>query len=222
MIARLERIFLRLAPPAVSALIPVTIWCGFYWVPTDAGLGLSQRIFYYHVPSATTSFLGFAVGGVASAVYLATGREDWLSRREDGTAWSRGYFVDPGHPDAARFTTDVALNIVREYDIDGLHLDYIRYPARADGQSWSAETNPMGLPGGDADTVYTVSFGAGAYGVVELFALNAQDGSVRWRRVLSERAPAITGPEQVQVLTNGGWLVAVAGDTAYGLRLESP
>lgn len=66
----------------------------------------------------------------------ATGREDWLSRREDGATWSRGYFLDPGHPDAARYTTDVALNLVREYDLDGLHLDYIRYPERADGLSW--------------------------------------------------------------------------------------
>jgi uncharacterized lipoprotein YddW (UPF0748 family) len=66
----------------------------------------------------------------------AVGREDWLSRREDGETWSRGYFIDPGHPDAARYTTDVALNIVREYEIDGLHLDYIRYPERADGMSW--------------------------------------------------------------------------------------
>ncbi|MCC6419373.1 MAG: family 10 glycosylhydrolase [Gemmataceae bacterium] len=66
----------------------------------------------------------------------ATGREDWLTRREDGATWSRGYFIDPGHPDAARYTADVALNIVREYDVDGLHLDYIRYPERADGLSW--------------------------------------------------------------------------------------
>jgi len=76
-IARLENIFLRLAPPAVCVLYPLTIWCVFFWVPTDAGLGISQRIFYYHVPSATTSFLGFATGGVASAVFLATGRSDW-------------------------------------------------------------------------------------------------------------------------------------------------
>ena len=66
----------------------------------------------------------------------ATGRDDWLSRREDGTTWSRGYFLDPGHPDAARYLTNVMLNLVREYDVDGLHLDYIRYPERAEGQSW--------------------------------------------------------------------------------------
>jgi uncharacterized lipoprotein YddW (UPF0748 family) len=66
----------------------------------------------------------------------AAGRDDWLTRREDGATWSRGYFLDPGHPDAARYTTDVLLNLVREYDLDGLHLDYIRYPERTDGLSW--------------------------------------------------------------------------------------
>jgi uncharacterized lipoprotein YddW (UPF0748 family) len=89
----------------------------------------------------------------------ATGGDDWLSRREDGTTWSRGYFIDPGHPDAAKYTTDVALNIVREYDVDGLHLDYIRYPERADGLSWgynetsiarfNAQNNRTGRPSGN-------------------------------------------------------------------------
>jgi uncharacterized lipoprotein YddW (UPF0748 family) len=89
----------------------------------------------------------------------AVGQADWLSRREDGTTWSRGYFLDPGHPDAAKYTTDVLLNLVREYDIDGLHLDYIRYPERADGQSWgynetniarfNAQNNRTGRPDGN-------------------------------------------------------------------------
>jgi uncharacterized lipoprotein YddW (UPF0748 family) len=88
----------------------------------------------------------------------ATGADDWLSRREDGVTWSRGYFVDPGNPDAAKYTTDVALSIVREYDVDGLHLDYIRYPERADGLSWgynqtsidrfNAQNNRTGRPDG--------------------------------------------------------------------------
>jgi hypothetical protein len=33
-----------------------------------------------------------------------------------------------GHPDAAAYTADVLLHLVRNYDIDGLHLDRIRYP----------------------------------------------------------------------------------------------
>lgn len=89
----------------------------------------------------------------------AVGGDDWLTRREDGATWSRGYFVDPGHPDAAKHTTDVALKIVREYDVDGLHLDYIRYPERADGLSWgynetsiarfNAQHNRTGRPTGN-------------------------------------------------------------------------
>ena len=33
-----------------------------------------------------------------------------------------------GHPDAAAYTADVLPHLVRNYDIDGLHLDRIRYP----------------------------------------------------------------------------------------------
>src|SRR5438045_3915428 len=39
--------------------------------PTEQTMGDVQRIFYYHVPSAATAFLLFAVNFVASIVYLA-------------------------------------------------------------------------------------------------------------------------------------------------------
>src|SRR5574342_501728 len=77
MVIALERVFLRFSLPIVAAMFLLTIGCVFFWVPTDAGLGLSQRIFYYHVPAATVSFLGFGAGGVASALFLANGRSEW-------------------------------------------------------------------------------------------------------------------------------------------------
>lgn len=40
-----------------------------------------------------------------------------------------GYYVDPGHPEAAQWTARMAKDIVSRYDIDGFHWDYIRYPA---------------------------------------------------------------------------------------------
>lgn len=40
-----------------------------------------------------------------------------------------GLYVSPIPPDAAVHMVAVALDIVRSYEIDGLHLDYIRYPA---------------------------------------------------------------------------------------------
>src|SRR5205807_4626383 len=39
--------------------------------PTEQTMGDVQRIFYYHVPSAATAFLLFAVNFLASIAYLA-------------------------------------------------------------------------------------------------------------------------------------------------------
>lgn len=35
----------------------------------------------------------------------------------------------PSHPDNFRLELDSLLEIVRKYEVDGLHLDYIRYPS---------------------------------------------------------------------------------------------
>jgi uncharacterized lipoprotein YddW (UPF0748 family) len=56
----------------------------------------------------------------------------WLMYRDDGETWAGTpdggmYYLDPGNPDAARYTTDVYLNLVRQYDVDGIHLDQVRY-----------------------------------------------------------------------------------------------
>ena len=53
----------------------------FFWVSTEAAQGVVQRIFYVHVPSAWTAFLGFGIAAFASALYL------WLrDERFDRTA----------------------------------------------------------------------------------------------------------------------------------------
>jgi uncharacterized lipoprotein YddW (UPF0748 family) len=38
------------------------------------------------------------------------------------------FWVDFGHPEAAAYTVNVINHLVQNYDIDGLHLDRIRYP----------------------------------------------------------------------------------------------
>ncbi len=77
MASKLSDVILRFAPWVALLLFPITLWGVFFWVPTDAFLGLSQRIFYYHVPAAITCFLAFVSGGVASGVFLKTGNSDW-------------------------------------------------------------------------------------------------------------------------------------------------
>ena len=60
--------------PILAVLSVAFLAYGFYqalWVaPTEQTMGEVQRIFYYHVPSAWTSFLFFATNFVASIVYL--------------------------------------------------------------------------------------------------------------------------------------------------------
>lgn len=58
------------------------------------------------------------------------GRDYWLmtgaggeERPSDGV-----YYLDPGHPDAAEYTLAICTDLVERYDLDGLHLDRVRYP----------------------------------------------------------------------------------------------
>jgi len=42
----------------------------FMWVPTEATMGIVQRLFYFHVPAAVAQFTACFVGGVAAVLYL--------------------------------------------------------------------------------------------------------------------------------------------------------
>jgi heme exporter protein C len=54
----------RLAAPAVltAALLGASLALVFFYAPTDADQGFSQRIFYFHVPIALTSYACFGWG----------------------------------------------------------------------------------------------------------------------------------------------------------------
>jgi uncharacterized lipoprotein YddW (UPF0748 family) len=55
------------------------------------------------------------------------------SARERKSARVEGAFLDPALPEVREYNIRVAAEIIKKYDIDGLHLDYIRYPwSRAD------------------------------------------------------------------------------------------
>lgn len=49
------------------------------------------------------------------------------------TFMAEGKYLDPGHPDAMQWNLNMALDIVRRYDVDGFHWDYIRYPQQDAG-----------------------------------------------------------------------------------------
>ena len=50
----------------------VLIYLIFMWVPTERTLGISQRIFYVHVPIGWVGMVSIIVVGIASVVHLIT------------------------------------------------------------------------------------------------------------------------------------------------------
>jgi len=59
----------------------------------------------------------------------AAGDAMWMTVSAQGAVSRES--VDPGHPDVAKYLADVILEPAKHYDLDGLHLDYIRYPEGA-------------------------------------------------------------------------------------------
>jgi heme exporter protein C len=72
--------------PALAALstglLGVGVALAFFYAPTDSDQGLSQRIFYFHVPLALTSYVCFGWGAWKALQYL---------RRRDAAADLESY-----------------------------------------------------------------------------------------------------------------------------------
>lgn len=62
---------------ATLALMVLSLWMIFAWVPTEAEQGIVQRIFYFHVPCAWVAFAAFAIVAVAGIFYLWLGGQIW-------------------------------------------------------------------------------------------------------------------------------------------------
>ncbi|MEE8046135.1 MAG: cytochrome c biogenesis protein CcsA [Dehalococcoidia bacterium] len=60
-----------------AALMGVTLYLIFQWVPTELNQGAVQRILYFHVPVAWGSMLGIFVVSGASFMYLWKKNEKW-------------------------------------------------------------------------------------------------------------------------------------------------
>jgi heme exporter protein C len=70
-----------LATLGVALLFAVAGYCALYVAPTEATMGLIQRIFYFHVPFGWSAFVAFAISFVSSIAYLRSRapKWDWLA-----------------------------------------------------------------------------------------------------------------------------------------------
>ena len=71
----------------------------------------------------------------------AQAHPEWVCRDRDGDPMNSSRSLSPGLEDVRQYTVDVAMEIVNNYDIDGLHLDYVRWNEHSSG---SFNTLPPG------------------------------------------------------------------------------
>jgi uncharacterized lipoprotein YddW (UPF0748 family) len=72
--------------------------------------------------------------------HVTLAHPDWV-QQVDGEWWS-----NPGLPGVRRYTVAVAMDIVRGYEIDGIHFDFTRYPARGMDDESTYEFFGRGVP----------------------------------------------------------------------------
>ena len=59
------------------ALFAVTLYLIFVVAPVEKQMGIVQKIFYFHVPSAYAMYLGFGASALGSAGYLIKRDAKW-------------------------------------------------------------------------------------------------------------------------------------------------
>lgn len=133
--------------------------------------------------------------------------DDWVMRANDGAAVdSEGNtWLDPGHPAVVTYTDAIARELLERYpDVDGLHLDRIRYPGGAFGYNptaiarFNAQYNRAGAPD-PADPLWASWRRAQVTALVQRIALSAAELAPQARFSAAVIAWG-DGPDQV-----GGW-----------------
>ncbi len=114
---------------AHAAGIEVHAWLNatIMWAGDNSPLDASH-VYYHHGP-------------------WARGYDNWIMLRRNGA--KRGgnlVYFELGHPAAAEYVVNMFLNIVRNYDVDGINFDFIRYPEYNPGVNIPAwGYNPVAL-----------------------------------------------------------------------------
>lgn len=68
--------YLALSVLTIAAM-PLVLWLIFGFAPQETTMGLAQKIFYFHVPSAYAMYVAFATALVGSVGYLWKRTERW-------------------------------------------------------------------------------------------------------------------------------------------------
>lgn len=80
-------------------------------------------------------FIGLQTNRGGGPVYKALKGSDWLLTDREGNAWEetmygKMYFLNPARPECREWVVGLYEIIIENYDVDGIQLDYCRYPEK--------------------------------------------------------------------------------------------
>lgn len=75
--------------------------------------------------------------------HITKRKPEWII--EDFRDGQKSYWLDPGFPEVREYLSDMIAEMVENYDIDGVHLDFIRYPGKNFDDEFSYGVHGAGL-----------------------------------------------------------------------------
>ena len=115
-------------------------------------------------------FIGMQRVRSGGPVYKA--HKDWLLTDRDGNNWEdtmygRMYFLNPARPECREWIVGLYEILVEKYDIDGIQLDYVRYPEKTKDKDYGFDDYTVNAfmkeKGYDPRTVKSNSFEADVF-----------------------------------------------------------
>lgn len=88
---------------------------------------------------------GQSIPPVTSPLHILRSHPEWCRQYNDNGSYT--WWLDPGIPQVKDYLTSVVMEIIRNYQVDGIHFDYIRYPESDfdDAATFSLYGNGMSL-----------------------------------------------------------------------------
>ncbi len=74
------------------------------------------------------NFFSGSETNVLNSDHIVKRKPEWII--EDNRDGVKSFWLDPGLPEVRTFIADMITEIVENYDVDGIQLDYIRYPGK--------------------------------------------------------------------------------------------
>jgi len=93
--------------------------------------------------NVVSCFSGTELNVLKNPNHISNRKPEWIVK--DNRDGQKSLWLDPGLPEVREYLSDMIKEIVEKYDVDGIHLDYIRYPGKNFEDDFSYSVHGSGL-----------------------------------------------------------------------------